>query len=124
MIAWHHRCHTRSDFKNGPCGFGTGNVWQGPLMMAAPVKTGTIINVKIVDAGSFDLDENFAGVGFWRRDFLVAENFGPAELMDADSFHRRRDDSIVQQCNHPSWSRFGFPLDRQGDHFGGGADLV
>src|ERR1043166_384038 len=110
-ITWLYGGHVRCYFDNGSRGFGARNVRQRPLMMSAPVKAGAIVNVEVVDTGSFDLDESFVRLKFWRQDFFVAKHSGPAELMDADSFHPRRDDSIVQERDNSSGSRFCFPLD-------------
>jgi hypothetical protein len=57
-------------------------------MMAAPVKTRTIIDVEIVDPGGSDSDQNLAGFRLWRRKFLVTEHVRAAELMYADCSHR------------------------------------
>jgi hypothetical protein len=55
--------------------------------MTAPVKTGAVINVEVVDARGFDPDENFAASRFGIGNLFVAEHFRPAELVNADGFH-------------------------------------
>src|SRR5688572_7781437 len=57
-------------------------------MMAAPVKTRTIIDIEIVDAGGSDSDQNLAGFRLWRRNFLIAEHVRAAQLMYADCSHQ------------------------------------
>src|SRR6185503_10878160 len=60
---------------------GAGNVGQGPLVMSAPMKTGAVVNIEIVNAGGFNFDQRLVCIRLWRGNFLVAKHFRPAELM-------------------------------------------
>jgi hypothetical protein len=55
-VADFHIVHFGSDRDNGASSLGAGNVGQGPAVMSAPMKTGAIVNIEIVNAGGCDFD--------------------------------------------------------------------
>jgi hypothetical protein len=56
----------------------------------ALVEAAAQLRVEQVYAGSFDFNQNLAGLRLWQRQLLEPHDFGTAALVDTDRFHGRR----------------------------------